>query len=153
MGKGLLTAQGWQQQTHCGRVGQLRFVRARIAVMMLAGRWRAFQESAVRVLASIQVQHLGTQRPRIARWPRFSVGTLGRARFRAADAVNDALPLERAVTHGRRSLTASAARKTISQAVGKGGWKSRQASPSTPSAEQAFHISRPKFRSQKKDTA
>jgi hypothetical protein len=30
------------------------------------------------------------------------------------DAVNDALPLERAVTNGRRSLTASAARKTMS---------------------------------------
>ena len=34
------------------------------------------------------------------------------------DAVNDALPLERAVTNGRRSLTASAARKTMSPAVG-----------------------------------
>ena len=34
---------------------------------------------------------LETRRRRIASWPDFSVGTLGGARFRAADAVNDAL--------------------------------------------------------------
>jgi excisionase family DNA binding protein len=96
---------------------------------------------------------LATLQRDVARWPDFPVDRLAaRGSGRRALSLTRS-PQERDVTHGRRSSTASAARKTILQAADKGRWKSRPAARPTLAQTGAPTLSDRSSNPARKDTA